>query len=273
MVMRKNISLLLAAVLSFCLSVPASRADAVANIAYPGTEYKSPDGNSQARVLPGVTVLEVSYKGRVLYKTPENDRLKYGTVFVFNQGHNLIWMLREHFLSTIARDLDAPALSFYKDGLLEKSYSLKELLLRPKMVSASVSHIQWIPDLHDENWHFYPAVELSADGKKFKLETTSMRRYTFDAQSGAMQSADDNEVWKSSDLLVYGELVGQPSHFSFKNAQMIKGKIDKIENFGFMDPTGTYSSGYHCVALKQILGNWVTAAPEHKVSTIYNMLN
>lgn len=251
----------------------AAQADAIANIKRDGTVFYSASKQSQALLTGNGKSYLVTRGNDPLYTINDVPRLNLGSAYLSNDGHILVWMLAEHFLGTANTDtLKNPALIFFRDGKEVKRYSLEELLVRPKLISMSTSHTQWIPDIHDENWKFTPAVVFKADGSKMQLQTTSMRSYTFDPKSGAMLESSDTDVWQGADVIVYGELSGGSGQLHIKKAVFLKGKVDKIEEVSIFDPSGSYSSGYHTVPLKQVLGQWMTTAPEHKISTIYNML-
>lgn len=257
----------------FSTSVAAAYADAIANIKQDGTIFYSASKQSQALLTGNGKSYLVTRGNDPLYTINDVPRLNLGSAYVSNDGHTLVWMLAEHFLGTANQDaLKNPALIFYRDGKETKRYTLEELLLRPKLISMSTSHTQWIPDIHDEHWKFTPAVVFSPDGSKLQLQTTSMRSYTFDPKSGAITSSGDTDVWQGADVIAYGELSGGSGQLRIKKAVFLKGKLDKIEEISIFDPSGSYSAGYHTVPLKQVLGQWVTTAPEHKISTIYNML-
>lgn len=257
----------------FSTSVHAAYADAVANIKRDGTIFYSASKQSQALLTGNGKSYLVTRGNDPLYTVNDVPRLNLGSAFVSNDGRTLVWMLAEHFLGTANQDaLNNPALIFYRDGKETKRYTLEELLLRPKLISMSTSHTQWIPDIHDEHWKFTPAVVFAPDGSKLQLQTTSMRSYTFDPKSGAIVTSGDTDVWQGADVIAYGELSGGSGQLRIKKAVFLKGKLDKIEEISIFDPSGSYSSGYHTVPLKQVLGQWVTTAPEHKISTIYNML-
>jgi len=73
------------------------------------------------------------------------------------------------------KQLDAPAVSFFADGKLIKSYALKELLTDPSVVPHSPKHILWPGG----------AVLNERDGR-FLLYTQDANRATFDIRTGEM---------------------------------------------------------------------------------------
>ncbi len=265
---------LMAALALLCFSPLPSQADAVANIKGDGAVFKSATGKALAVLGGGGISYTVKVDGRTIYATMPEPRLNLGNAYLSEDGRLLVWVLADHFLMGQGEHLKAPALIFYKDGKRLKSYSLEELLVRPKMVSYSASHIQWLPSLHDEHWKFSSPVTFQEEKGKLLLETTSMRKYVFDCTSGKMLSAEDNDVYRGADILIYGEVDGGAGKLSFKRGQIIKGDLgaDALKGALIIDPTGTFSSGYHTLALKKVAGTYVVSAPEYKVPTIYNAL-
>lgn len=265
---------LMAALALLCSSPLPGRADAVANIKADGAVFKSAQGKALAVLGGGGISYTVKVNGQTIYATMPEPRLNLGSVYLSEDGRLLVWVLADHFLMGRGDHLKAPAVIFFKDGKRLKSYSLEELLVRPKMVSYSASHIQWLPSLHDEHWKFSSPVNFLANEGKLLLETTSMRKYAFDCTSGKMLTAEDNDVYRSADILVYGELDGGDGKLSLKRGQIIKGDLsaDALKGAVIMDPTGTFSSGYHTLALKKVAGAYVVSAPEYNLSTIYNAL-
>jgi hypothetical protein len=248
-------------------------ADAVANIERDGAQFDSASGTAHAVMAGKGTIYSVNLAGKHLYDTsPPVAHLDLGYAHLSNDGQILAWVLADHFLGG-ADSLNSPAVAFFRNGKLCKTYTLSELLVRPRFVSYSVSHTQWLPELREANWKFIPNLVFEPDGSKLRFETTSFRKYVFEPASGKMLSGDDTDVWKQADLIVYGEVARIGNGLQMKSVKLLKGTTKNSSKIIFLDPTGTYSDGWHAVALKVRGGEsdgWVTSAPEYKLPVIYN---
>jgi hypothetical protein len=245
-----------------------------------GANYQSASQCALARWRPHGTAFDVSLNGKVLYSTsPPQTRLELGRAFVSNDAQTVVWILNDRFSCNIhpgpqpidAVDLNAPALICFFKGKLVKSFTLAELLLRTNMLSASASHVQWIPEKRDGNWKFSPTVVFKDDGSSLEFETTSMRRYVIDPRTGTVLTAEDTSIWKDADAIVYGQLAGGRGRLQLKQAKALKGTASALEKATIFDPTASYDAGWHTIAVKKILGAWTTIAPDYKVPVIYNI--
>ncbi len=274
----------LALLVAGCLAIGGGQsALADAEMRNPNIEvvYQSDSKTATASLKPQATSFDVSLNGKPLYSTwPPQKRLSFGRAFVSNDGQSVTWLLEDRFSGNInpvpgITDpfvLHAPALICFYMGKLIKSYSLAELLVRTNMLSVSVSHTQWIPETRDVNWKSSPTVTYDAGGARLEFETTSMRHYVIDPQTGAMLTGEDTKIWNDAEVIVFGELTGGEGKLALKWAKFAKGKIDNVESITIFDPTATYTAGSHAVALRKVMGFWTTSAPEYKVPVFYNLL-
>jgi len=80
--------------------------------------------------------------------------------------------------------LKQPALAFYKEGKLLKSYTIDNLIKNPKEMPTSVSHFQW----RDK-------ISFGEIEKKLVVNTTDGQRYVFDVTSGeVVERTEDRTV-------------------------------------------------------------------------------
>jgi len=264
------------AVASVMLSTTApSLADAVANIQTDGATVQSLSKAAQAELVDGGTAYKVTVNGKLLYTTsPIVAGLNLGTAHISDDGQTIAWLLADHFCGVIDnKSLQAPAVIFFHKGQMVKTYGLSELLIRNSLVSRSVSHTQWIPETRDANWNFQPTVKFAPDGSKLEFETTSMRHYTFDPRTGNMTNGEDSTVWKNSDVILYGQFTAESGVLHLKKPIFIKGRIENAEGAQIKDETGTFTSGWHTLALRKDGSGWTTVAPDYKVATLYNVLD
>lgn len=256
-----------------CLSAVVS-ADEEANIKPDGAEFKSASGAVRAILGDKGTRYSVFIGEKHLYDTsPATDRLDLGIAYISDDGKVLSWVLAERFYGPAVEALQHPAVIFFYDGKLRKSYSLEELLVRPKLVSHSVSHTEWIPELRDGDWKFRPNVTFTSDGSRLQFQTTSFRKYVFDSKTGDVISAEDTDPWKQADVILFGKLVRASAGWQLEWCKFIKGKIDDPGAAMISDPTGTYSEGSHAMALRKKGNSWIAIAPDYELDVIYNVLD
>ncbi|MBS1996413.1 MAG: rhodanese-like domain-containing protein [Cyanobacteria bacterium SZAS LIN-2] len=249
-------------------------ADAEANVKRDGAVFQSRSKEAQAELVAGGAALKATANGKVLYTTePPMERLSLGSAYISNNGETIAWLLSERFSGPYDdQAMKAPALICFKNGKIIKSYSLAELLVRKNMISRSASHTQWIPEKHDTGWRFAPTVLFAADGGRLEFETTSMRHYVCDPRTGNMTKSEDTEVWRDADVILYGEFTVEGRQINLKRPFFMKGTIANPEAAKVRDTTGSFTSGWHTLALKKEGDGWATTVPDYKVSTLYNML-
>jgi len=85
----------------------------------------------------------------------------------------------------------------FRDGKRLASFPLAKLLVRTKLVSTSVSHIQWLAG--DTSFLSKPL------GAQLTMTTTSFRKLVFDTHTGKL-SAKDTADWKRCDAIAYGKI-------------------------------------------------------------------
>jgi len=90
---------------------------------------------------------------------------------------------------------DPAVVLIYRDGKQIAVYHLAELLLRPRMVTASVSHVRWLRGMSEFE---------QSNGRKLVLSTTSLREIMFDLQSGHIEMQQDSREWTDCDVIAYG---------------------------------------------------------------------
>jgi hypothetical protein len=263
------------------LSTVQALADAEEKNPAAATVFESASKEARADLPANGTSYTVSVNRKLVYSTsPPVKRLHLGRVFISNDGQTIAWLLDDRFdgninplpgiIDQIA--LNSPALICFHKGKLIKSYSLADLLVRTRLLSVSVSHTEWISEKRDGNWKFSPTVNFASDGSRLEFETTSMRRYVFNPQTGQILSGEDTNIWKEADVIAYGEIVGDSGKLHLKRPKFLKGQLENPEETTIIDPSGSYSPGSHAIALRKIFGCWTTCAPEYAIPTNYNLL-
>lgn len=133
---------------------------------------------------------------------------------------------------------------FFRDGKRRAVHLLAKLLHRPRLVSTTTSHIQWLAGDR--------AFLASPLGKRLKLSTTSFREPVFDTETGKLLSAKDSAIWKSCHAIAYGEVkapgVGSASYV-MDPAYAVKGKLAKRLRFDAAQVKGL--KGYQTVCFQR----------------------
>lgn len=257
-----------------------ARADQFANLLRNGRVFESASKGSAAVISGSATFFSVFAGKKKRYDSPPDPALRFGNLFVSDDGDTVVWMLADHFYGNHSDYSKLAALVFYKKGVPIKQCSLAELLVRTRLVSQSVSHTDWILK------HRQPgpsAVVFAPDGSRLEFETTSLRHYIFDPKTGAFLVSEDSPLWKGADLIVYAEIVNLKvnqltpplgSVWESTNYHITKGDPKMVGRIRFEDPTWTYQSGWSTVALKKTDRGqgWVTTGPAHQIPVLYNAL-
>ena len=132
------------------------------------------------------------YKKREVQRVDKGYRM--GCVIMATADGSTVAMLNSLPLASPGPKFEAmDALVFFRGGAVVAKYTMADLLKRPSLITATVSHVIWIADMAD-------AKQL---GKTFELTTSSMRKYSFEVATGKQLSADDTDEWKSCDLIAY----------------------------------------------------------------------
>ena len=248
--------------------------DTYSNIKRDGFKFPSVSHTAQATLMNQGTQYSVKANGKHLYdSSPSIARLDLGDAYLSDDGQTLIWILANRFFGETSEEaLQSPALIFFQAGEAVKQYALAELLVRPKLISRSTSHTQWILEPMNANWRFLAPVRFTPHENRLQFETTSFRQYVFDTKTGNMLSGGDTDLWKQSEVILYGELVSSGSDWNIKLGKFIKGNIENLQSSIIHDPTGTYSAGWHTLALRKLEDKWVVLAPTFELSVLYNTL-
>jgi len=117
---------------------------------------------------------------------------------------------------------DPAAVWIYRDGKQIAVYHLAELLLRPRMVTLSVSHVQWLRGMSEFE---------QSNGRKLVLSTTSLREITFDLQSGRIEMQRDSREWTDCDVIAYGPLSRLGTLGQMAAPYLAKGSAPKAISF------------------------------------------
>jgi hypothetical protein len=137
---------------------------------------------------------------------------------------------------------DPAVVLIYRDGKQIAVYHLAELLLRPRMVTLSVSHVQWLRGMS--------AFEQS-NGKKLVLSTTSLREVTFDLQSGRIETQRDSREWTDCDVIAYGPVTRLGTLGQMAAPYLAKGSATKAISFTIAPRLDLGSGGsYESICLK-----------------------
>jgi hypothetical protein len=221
------------------LAAGRASGDPYANFAQDGTVYYSPNHDSKA-ILQG-TKYSVYLKENLSY-TIDNDRLplRNGRAFVTDDGFTIAWLLMPNgfygSLTSTSKLLDLPALAVFKKGNLSKTYSLRELLVRPMLVKESASHTHWLREGK------FDAAALTPDGNELSFKTTSFRNYLLDLRTGDLLQANYDQLWKNAPIIIWGHFYPDTSDeklFSVESIESLKGRISG-HKIRVLDETATY---------------------------------
>jgi len=139
-----------------------------------------------------------------------------GSIYASPDGRSVA-MLHHYPMSDDKFDTK-DALVFFRDGKQLAKYSMRDLIGRMELVSASTSHYQWVADR---------PVDLEL-GKTLRLTTTSQRTLEFEVATGKLVSSDDTAMWKKCDVLAYaGQRISTPVNgvYTLEHAWLGKGKL------------------------------------------------
>jgi hypothetical protein len=158
-----------------------------------------------------------------------------GQVFVSADGHRLV-AVQSRFLGFVDDNgnisncgigqtgpkCEPLAVLIYRDRQLVASYRFPEIMLRPRLFSHSVSHVEWLRNLggFDES-----------DGKKLFLDTTSFRHVEFDLESGRIEKQQDSPEWNDCDVIAYGDIKRLGSRGEIGPTSIIKGDATRGVKF------------------------------------------
>jgi hypothetical protein len=124
----------------------------------------------------------------------------------------------------------ALGVSFYRDGRVIAEYSMDELLVRPWLVTALPFGVDWITKLRHR-------------GNVLVLETTSLRRVSFDTRTGTVVGSDDLPMWKQCDLLLYGAIQSDAAGLFFQNATVVKPSLSPVSPGGRLEIASRTAEG------------------------------
>ena len=116
-----------------------------------------------------------------------------------------------------------PVVLIYRDGRKLAHHRIDDILLRPRLVSLSLSHVEWLRD---------DAGLDTTLGDSLTLRTTSFRDVTFDTKTGKITKAVDSKDWRSCDVLAYGAVYADKGGFRMDPAFVVKGKKQSPLYFG-----------------------------------------
>ncbi len=132
--------------------------------------------------------------------------------------------------------------AIYRKGKLVKRHLLIDLVDRPRMVTASVSHLRWLlgtPKITRTN---------------ISLRTTSFRDVDIDLRTGKL-TARDSRAWTSCTAIAYGQIQRTTSGFTMSPAFKAKGAVTKTMKFTAA-PTLSIANGYRSVCLVSGKSGW-----------------
>lgn len=186
-------------------ALPARAADKL--LAYPvPAVYPTPDGKHTFVLIPPKSddprqkeatvhqgIRDTYPKGSGLYRSDDPsaplwtvDWYAYD-VFPADDAVSLVRvhgenMMSRHYIAgrplpeeTVAAELAAPALTFYRSGRPLRTYSVRELVQNPDVLPQTMDHILWMA-----------GGTLTKDGKKFVLQTHDSRQHIFDLATGVL---------------------------------------------------------------------------------------
>lgn len=136
-------------------------ADEKPNLTEAGTQFPSISNMAVAVLNEKQKTFTVFAGGNQLYTSyPETPVLKLGKLYVTDNGRYVTWLLSEPFFSAycpvrenkngkkdVITDVkweELPAMLFYREGLLRKTYLLSELVRDEKLMTCSESHVSWL---------------------------------------------------------------------------------------------------------------------------------
>jgi hypothetical protein len=140
-----------------------------------------------------------------------------GAFFATPDGHSVVFLQS----SPMGVSATTDGVVVFHDGNVVARYTIRDLLVRPELVTHSVSHVHWVL-----------ATSKPELGKTFELTTSSLRKYSFDVATGKQLVADDADEWKKCEVIAYD---GRGVHVHGSTATIdepaiakgnVKGKLD-----------------------------------------------
>lgn len=278
----------MAAFIAVCLVVlfdpSVAHADAELSLLRDGMIFESLSKTASAVISGSASMFSVFVGKKKRYTSPPDPSLRFSTLFISDDGDTVVRMLPDRFVSTTETDIEKRgALVFYQKGLPIRQYLLQELLVRSQLVSYSTSHTLWIMESRRSDWSpGPPKLTFAPDGSRLEFETTSFRHYVFDPKTGAALVAEDSDIWKKADLILYADIKNlkenQPppprvTIWESQRYRILKGDPKMKERIRFEDPTQSYlRSGWTAVALKKTAQGWVATVPAYQIPVMYNAL-
>ncbi len=132
--------------------------------------------------------------------------------------------------------------SFFKEGKKIATYRFKDLVVRPKLVRESTSHIRWVAKINPNSDGSLPDV--------LELETTSFRQYRFETLTGKMLSGGDSPAWNRCRVIASG--IPQPKgslEYVLQNPDVVKGEAKSEIVFSASDVP--ISSSYQLLCFEE----------------------
>jgi len=180
-----------------------------------------------------------------------------GAFFATPDGHDVVFLQSSPMTMSAATD----GVVVFHDGNVVARYKMRDLLVRPELVTHSVSHVRWVL-----------ATSRPELGKTFELTTSSLRKYSFDVATGKQLVADDTDEWKKCEVIAYD---GRGMHVHGSTATIdepavakgnVKGKLDFAIGKGVQ--LRDRESGTTLCLNKQGAG-WIATS---KIDVMYNAL-
>lgn len=233
-------------------------ADSLPNVKPDGHMFWSASNKSAAVLGDDGSQLKVIQHGKTLYEIKSSSvNFSHGDVHVSDNGSFLVWNLSNYFLGHLSSDpefrkpeLQTTALLFYKNGKPLRAYDIRTLLVRDTLVLESSIHTKWLPSMRRVNGAVLRNPELSLNGKKFYLVTTSFREYAFNTETGKMLNSGDTRVWKESSFIGCVRLSPANEGMYIEPLSAIKGSMRQVRQAIVRDPAHLYDSGIHPISLK-----------------------
>jgi hypothetical protein len=117
-----------------------------------------------------------------------------------------------------------PGVILFRDGRKVASYTVADLIYRPRMVSWSTSHLLWLPGKAFP-WVRHAGPIDEALGPTWTLYTSSYRRIEFDTVTGEILRAEDTEVWTACRGLAYGSVEPRGDALVMETGTTIKNPV------------------------------------------------
>lgn len=191
------------------------------------TKFESKNGKYSAQNKKSKWIL-TDKSGSVKYEFQDHGFTSM-TIFISNDGHNVIVIddfMEGHIIG------DRKALWIISNGILSKSYRLKDLLSDTCNISKSIWHTDWcIEDFGfiDNQLHF-------------SISTYELTDFVFDLTTGQMITNKKPEGLDSETLIVFGEFrKGNGEQSTMKIERYISGELQKANKITFI--TKYYGSG------------------------------